>query len=73
MDTVLGVSMAPTTVRMVLVEGENADGSTVDEENFELSHGDESAPRRHPIRLFPRSWAPEKARPKPDISCARSG
>src|SRR6202012_2647027 len=33
-DTVLGVSMAPTTVRMVLVEGENADGVTVDEENF---------------------------------------
>ncbi|PIB78437.1 DUF7159 family protein, partial [Mycobacterium celatum] len=34
MDIVLGVSMAPTTVRMVLVEGENADGATVEEENF---------------------------------------
>ncbi len=37
MDTVLGVSMAPTTVRMVLVEGENADGATVDEENFAIN------------------------------------
>ncbi|MDT5321976.1 MAG: hypothetical protein QOD88_4498, partial [Mycobacterium sp.] len=34
MDIVLGVSMAPTTVRMVLVEGENADGVTVEEDNF---------------------------------------
>ncbi|ORX21992.1 hypothetical protein AWC32_21050 [Mycobacterium xenopi] len=31
------MSMAPTTVRMVLVEGENADGATVDEEQFEIS------------------------------------
>jgi len=34
MDTVLGVSMAPTAVRMVLVEGENGDGATVDEDDF---------------------------------------
>jgi hypothetical protein len=33
-ETVLGVAMAPTTVQMVLVEGENADGVTVDEENL---------------------------------------
>ena len=37
MDTVLGVSMAPTAVRMVLVEGENADGVTVDEDGFEVN------------------------------------
>ena len=30
MDIVLGVSMAPTVVRTVLVEGENADGSALD-------------------------------------------
>jgi len=36
-DTVLGVSMAPTAVRMVLVEGENADGVTVDEDGFEVN------------------------------------
>jgi hypothetical protein len=28
--------MAPSTVRMVLVEGENADGATVDEDGFEI-------------------------------------
>ena len=43
MDTVLGVSMAPTTVRMVLVEGENADGVTVDEENFGVADGEDPA------------------------------
>ncbi|MDT5257397.1 MAG: hypothetical protein QOD10_2477, partial [Mycobacterium sp.] len=30
MDTVLGVSIAPKAVRMVLVEGENGDGATVE-------------------------------------------
>ena len=38
---VLGVSMAPTKVRMVLVEGESADGVTVDQDNFEVE-GDPS-------------------------------
>ncbi len=37
MDIVLGVSMAPSTVRMVLVGGENADGAIVDHDNFEIS------------------------------------
>src|SRR6202000_2030135 len=36
-DTVLGVWMAPTAVRMVLVEGENADGLTVDEDGFDVN------------------------------------
>jgi hypothetical protein len=36
-DTVLGVSMAPTAVRMVLVEGQNADGVTVDEDGFDVN------------------------------------
>src|SRR6201993_3665175 len=40
LDTVLGVSMAPTAVRMVLVEGENGDGATVDEENFPVAADD---------------------------------
>jgi hypothetical protein len=42
-DTVLGVSMAPTTVRIVLVEGENADGATVDEDNFAVNNGEDPA------------------------------
>lgn len=36
MDIVLGVSMVPSTVQMVLVEGENADGVTVEEDHFEI-------------------------------------
>ncbi len=40
METVLGVSMAPTAVGMVLVEGQNADGSTVDHDHFDLTDGD---------------------------------
>ena len=40
MDTVLGVSMAPAAVRMVLVEGENADGVTVDEDGFDVNSAD---------------------------------
>ena len=43
MESVLGVSMAPTTVRMVLIEGQNADGVTVDEDTFEVAAGQDSA------------------------------
>jgi len=43
MDTVLGVSMAPTAVRMVLVEGQNGDGVTVDEDQFEVPADDDAA------------------------------
>ncbi|ORX16050.1 hypothetical protein AWC27_18835 [Mycobacterium szulgai] len=40
MDIVLGVSMEPATVRLVLIEGENADGVTVEEDNFEVAAGE---------------------------------
>ncbi|MGV0853176.1 DUF7159 family protein [Mycolicibacterium phlei] len=43
MDIVLGVSMTPTTVRMVLVEGEKADGATVDHDVFDITGGEGSA------------------------------
>ena len=43
MESVLGVSMAPTTVRMVLIEGQSADGVTVDEDTFEVVAGQDSA------------------------------
>lgn len=42
-DIVLGVSMTPTTVRMVLVEGEKADGITVDHDVFDITASDGSA------------------------------
>ncbi len=41
MDIVLGVSMAPATIRMVLVEGQNADGVTVDEDHFRVDDADD--------------------------------
>ncbi len=43
MDIALGVSMTPTTVRMVLVEGEKADGVTVDHDAFDIQTGDGAA------------------------------
>jgi uncharacterized membrane protein YgcG len=42
-DIVLGVSMTPTTVRMVLVEGEKADGLIVDHDVFDVTADDGSA------------------------------
>jgi len=43
MDIVLGVSMAPTAVRMLLVEGENADGITVEDTKFDIATDDDAA------------------------------
>ncbi|WP_185294210.1 DUF7159 family protein [Mycolicibacterium litorale] len=43
MDIVLGVSMTPKTVRMVLVEGEKADGVTVDHDVFDITAVEGSA------------------------------
>ena len=40
---VLGVSMTPSAVRMVLVEGENADGASVDHDTFEIASDGASA------------------------------
>ncbi len=45
MDIVLGVSMAPSAVRMVLVEGQNADGVTVDQDDFEIDAGGSASDR----------------------------
>jgi hypothetical protein len=41
-DIVLGMSMSPGNVRMVLVEGENADGVTVEEDQFDVAVTDGS-------------------------------
>jgi hypothetical protein len=38
-DAVLGLSMTPTSVGLVLVEGHDADGATVDHDAFEIHHG----------------------------------
>src|SRR6201998_467219 len=39
MDLVLGMSMAPTMVRSVLIEGQNADGVSVEEDHFAVAAG----------------------------------
>ncbi len=43
MDIVLGVSMAPGTVRLVAIEGQNADGVTVEQEEFAVGAAENSA------------------------------
>jgi len=43
LEIVLGVSMAPTTVRMVLIEGQNADGVTVEQDTFGVGAGADPA------------------------------
>ena len=43
MDIVLGVSMTPSAVRMVLVEGENADGVSLDHNAVNITPVAESA------------------------------
>ncbi|HTF10835.1 MAG TPA: hypothetical protein VK659_21940 [Asanoa sp.] len=42
-DIVLGVSLTPKTVRMVLVEGEKGDGAIVDHDDFDVSSTESSA------------------------------
>src|ERR1700743_3057291 len=37
LDVVLGVSMAPSSIKMVVLEGENADGATVEEDEFDVT------------------------------------
>ncbi|MBV8180601.1 MAG: hypothetical protein JO045_17735 [Mycobacterium sp.] len=52
MDIVLGVSMAPATIRMVLVEGENADGVTVDEDHFDVQNSNDPATLSGPDQVI---------------------
>jgi hypothetical protein len=51
-DIVLGVSMAPTAVRMVLIEGENADGVTVEECAFDVIAAGDSATSNAPEQVI---------------------
>jgi hypothetical protein len=52
LEIVLGASMAPATIRMVLIEGENADGVTVDEDNFDLGLGNRQSTLSGPDQLI---------------------
>ena len=51
METVLGVSMTPTMVRMVLVEGEHGAGVTVDTDKFEVPAAQSSATSTAPRQV----------------------
>jgi hypothetical protein len=42
MDIVLGASISPSTIRMVLLEGENADGVTVESDDSDVATADHS-------------------------------
>jgi hypothetical protein len=42
LNIVLGVSMAPASIQLVLLEGENADGATVEEDEFDVTAGADS-------------------------------
>ncbi|MBV9512896.1 MAG: hypothetical protein JO280_02460, partial [Mycobacteriaceae bacterium] len=41
MDVVLGASMTPTAVSMVVVDAHHADGATVEQDNFDVGPADE--------------------------------
>lgn len=43
MDIVLGVSMSPDTVRLVVIEGQDADGVTVEQDEFGVAAAGDSA------------------------------
>ncbi len=51
MDIVLGVSMAPASIQMVVLEGENADGATVEEDEFDVTAADDAATASAPDQV----------------------
>lgn len=67
---VLGVAMTPTKVRMVLVEGESADGVTVDEDDFDVDTRRTALPGTAPDQVISAilgTWVP----PTAATSCCR--
>lgn len=52
MDIVLGVSMAPAAVQMVVLEGENADGATVEEDVIDVTAADDAPTISAPDRVI---------------------
>lgn len=52
MDIVLGVSMTPSAVRMVLVEGVNADGPSLDHDAFDIPVGAAAATSAAPQQVI---------------------
>ncbi|OBJ06416.1 hypothetical protein, partial [Mycobacterium sp. 1465703.0] len=52
MDIVLGVSMAPSSIQMVVLEGEYADGATVEEDVFDVADVDDAATSTGPDQVI---------------------
>ncbi len=52
MHIVLGVSMAPASIQMVVLEGENADGATVEEDGFDVTAADNAATASAPDQVI---------------------
>lgn len=52
MDIVLGVSMAPSSIQMVVLEGEYADGATVEEDSFDVTDVDDAATTTGPDQVI---------------------
>ncbi len=52
MDIVLGVSMAPSSIQMVVVQGEYADGATVEEDAIDVTAADGAATASAPDRVI---------------------
>ena len=52
MDIVLGMSMTPASIQMVVLEGEYADGATVEEDVFDVAAADEAATASAPDQVL---------------------
>nr|WP_232070485.1 hypothetical protein [Mycobacterium noviomagense] len=65
--------MAPTTVRMVLVEGQNADGATVDEDGFDVVADEESATTSAPERVIAAILGTRESAAEGDYHLAATG
>ncbi|WP_232001146.1 hypothetical protein, partial [Mycobacterium sp. 1165178.9] len=52
MDIVLGVSMAPSSIQMVVLEGEYADGVTVEEDTFDVTDVADAAATTGPDQVI---------------------
>ncbi|MCA2333223.1 hypothetical protein JF714_22680, partial [Mycobacterium avium] len=52
MNIVLGVSMAPSSIQMVVLEGEYADGATVEEDAIDVTGADDAATASAPDRVI---------------------
>ncbi|MCA2244997.1 hypothetical protein JF781_21815 [Mycobacterium sp. WUMAC-067] len=52
LDIVLGVSMAPSSIQMVVLQGEYADGATVEEDAIDVTAADDAATASAPDRVI---------------------